>query len=301
VILHDKAEPDSSSDRRPGDSAASRGQPEGLLARPPSLSVERRGNIADRRGHMVDRRGRTDRRSLFADRRVALEARFRAPADTQLQTMLVACQETERRRIAADLHDSIGSSLCTARFKLEDAIGQIREQAPHVPLALLTEISADIGRTMEEVRRIAMDLRPSILDDLGIVATLGWLTRELGDSHKNIRVVKQVDVREQDVPRGLKTTIFRILQEALNNAIKHSEAGHLFVTLRQDAEELRLVIEDNGKGFDLSEARTRATISPCFGITSMHQRATSSGGSLAIRSSPGAGTTVCSSWPRVPR
>jgi len=275
VILHDNAKPDS--------------------------SVDRRGSIADRRGPMIDRRGRQDRRGLFADRRVAVEARFRESADTQVQTLLVACQEAERRRIAADLHDSIGSSLCTARFKLEDAVGQLQELAPHVPLALLTEIASDIGRTMEDVRRIAMDLRPSILDDLGIVATIGWLTREFENSHKNVRVVKQVDVQEQDVPKSLKTTIFRILQEALNNAIKHSGAGQLSVRLHRDAEELRLVIADNGKGFSLSEARMRAHLGPSFGIASMHQRASSSGGSLAIRSSPGAGTTVCSSWPRVPR
>jgi signal transduction histidine kinase len=280
---------------RPGDGKLVGGGAEKRETGQPGIAVERRTNFADRRRHMPDRRG------FFADRRQALEARFRMPADTQLQTLLVGCQETERRRIAADLHDSIGSSLSTARLKLDDAVRRIREQAPHAPLALLTEITSDIARTMEEVRRIAMDLRPSILDDLGIIATIGWLTRELAATHARVRVAKQIDVRETDVPQTLRTTIFRILQEALNNAIKHSGAGQILVRLHQDAEELRLVVEDDGKGFDLAEVRARASISACFGIANMHQRAASTGGSLAIRTSPGAGTTVCTAWPRVTR
>lgn len=152
-------------------------------------------------------------------------------------------------------------------------------------------------RTMEEVRRIAMNLRPSMLDDLGVVATIGWFVRELEGCHQSVRVVKQISAQEKDIPNSLKTTVFRILQEALNNTIKHSSADLIRITLSQDADDIQLIVEDNGKGFDMSEGCEKNNFNLRFGIASMRQRVKSSGGSLVIKSAQGAGTRVFAAWP----
>lgn len=261
--------------------------------------IERRGDVADRRSPLDDRRGRVfDRRGHFADRRRATEARYRAPLDSQLQENLSAWQDANRRRIAADLHDSIGSSLCTIRLKLLDAVGRLPEDAAQDSVGSLTEIVSDVSRAMEEVRRIAMDLRPAILDDLGIVATIGWLARDLQGSQKKIQVEKRIEVEEGRIPDALKTAIFRIVQEGLNNIFSHSGARLARVTLRQDEAELRLTIEDDGKGFTMSSVLEGIDTGRHHGVANMRQRANGSGGVLTIKSAPGAGTVVGCAWPR---
>lgn len=263
---------------------------------------ERRGNIVDRRDRLPDRRGRVvDRRGLFADRRQATEALYRAPLDADGQTQLTAWQECERQRIAADLHDSIGSSLCTIRLKLQEVVAQLRENASPAPIEALTDIVSNVGRSMDELRRIAMDLRPSVLDDLGIVATIGWLSREIEGSQPGIRVEKHIAVREEDVPAPLKTPIFRILQEGLNNALKHSGARLLRVRLGRDETELQLTIEDDGRGFEMWKVLQGLDISQHFGIANMRYRANSSGGKLSIKAAPNAGTVVTCTWPSTTR
>jgi len=265
----------------------------------PEMPGDRRGSVVDRRTRFADRRQRSvDRRGIFTDRRGATEVRYRAPPDTQMQAQLTAWQERERRRIAADLHDSIGSSLCTIRLKLQEAIGQLQQDASQA--APLKTIVSDVVRTMDELRRIAMDLRPSILDDLGIVATISWLSRELEGSQKGLRVERQIDVREQDIPGPLKTPIFRILQESFNNTLKHGGARLVRVSLRQDGAELRLTIEDDGAGFEMTKVLQNQDFSQHVGIANMRQRANSSGGMLTIRSTPGAGVMVSCAWPNSP-
>lgn len=261
--------------------------------------IERRGEVADRRSPRDDRRGRVfDRRGHFADRRRATEARYRAPLDSQLQEQLSAWQDTNRRRIAADLHDSIGSSLCTIRLKLLDAVGRLSEQPAQASAASLTEVVSDVSRAMDEVRRIAMDLRPAILDDLGIVATIGWLTRDLQESQKEIRIEKRIQVEEGRIPDSLKTAIFRIAQEGLNNVFRHSGARLARVTLREDDGELRLTIEDDGTGFAMSSVLEGIDTGRHRGVANMRHRANGSGGVLTIKSAPGAGTVVGCAWPR---
>ncbi len=245
--------------------------------------------------------GRGERLRVIADARASIEARNLEFASLQLQEQLQACQECERTRIAADLHDSIGSSLSAIKFGLEDAIKQIQVEAPQVTVEPLIKIASELRTSIEEVRRIAMNLRPSILDDLGIVATIGWFCRELEGCYQNIRVVKQVSARETDIPNSLKTTIFRILQEATNNTLKHGGANLVRITLSREEGEIRLGVEDNGKGFDIMEVRTKNDYSRQFGVASMRQRVKCSGGSLVIKSSPGAGTLVLAAWPSAAR
>jgi signal transduction histidine kinase len=140
-----------------------------------------------------------------------------------------------------------------------------------------------------------MALRPTTLDDLGLLATIAWFTREFQITYPHMEVDRLVEVEEFEVPESLKTNIFRILQEAMNNAAKYSEASRITVVLRQVLGDLQLMVGDNGVGFNPSETRRHA-LGGGFGLASMRERAELFGGSLILTSSPGEGTMVIARW-----
>jgi PAS domain S-box-containing protein len=213
------------------------------------------------------------------------EARLR-----HLSTELLTVQENERKRIARELHDGIGQTLAAIKFGLESKLGQMRKGAAPPGVSIESIISlAQNG--IEESRRIQMDLRPSILDDLGILATLSWFTREFQKVYSHISIEKGIDIQENEVPDSLKIALFRVMQEAMNNIAKHSKADRVRLSLRKIEGRIELSIEDNGVGFDLENYRKG------LGLTSMRERTELSGGSFAIESSPGKGTTIKASWP----
>ncbi|HKC48156.1 MAG TPA: sensor histidine kinase [Gemmatimonadales bacterium] len=230
------------------------------------------------------------------DRRVAIRDRRtedQAITSAHLQAELQACQEREKARIAADLHDSIGSSLSAIKVGLEYAIKRAGAATPRSDAVAFKKLLSQLQATIREVHRIAIGLRPPILDDLGIVATVEWFCRELEGSYHNVGVLKRIGVRESEIPDFLKTTIFRILQEGVNNTLKHSGADLIYITLSKEADEIQLSIMDNGEGFDISKVQSSFQ----FGIASMRQRAKYSGGTLVITTAPGAGTQVFAAWP----
>jgi signal transduction histidine kinase len=147
-----------------------------------------------------------------------------------------------------------------------------------------------IKESIEEVRRIQMDLRPSTLDDLGILATIGWFTREFQKIYSHIFIEKQTDIQEDEVSPPLKTVIYRVMQEALNNIAKHSKADLVRLSLRKIENRIELMIEDNGIGFDLESSRKG------LGLSSMRERAELSGGMFFIESTVGKGTLIRASW-----
>ena len=213
------------------------------------------------------------------------EARLR-----HLSTELLTVQENERKRIARELHDGIGQTLAAIKFGLESKLGQMRKGAAPPGVSIESIISlAQNG--IEESRRIQMDLRPSILDDLGILATLSWFTREFQKVYSHISIEKGIDIQENEVPDSLKIALFRVMQEAMNNIAKHSKADRVRLSLRKIEDRIELSIEDNGVGFDLENYRKG------LGLTSMRERTELSGGSFAIESTPGKGTVIKASWP----
>ena len=142
-----------------------------------------------------------------------------------------------------------------------------------------------------------MDLRPSILDDLGILATISWLRREFEATYSAIHIEKQTDIREEEVHESLKMLIYRILQEALNNISKHSQAERVHLIFRKTNGEIELSVQDNGQGFDLQEALSVERSRRGMGLSSMRERAEHSGGSFSIESAKGEGTRIRVSWP----
>jgi signal transduction histidine kinase len=135
------------------------------------------------------------------------------------------------------------------------------------------------------------DLRPSMLDDLGLLTTIGWLCRKFGEAHSDIRIDRNINIEEREVPASLKLVIFRILQEALNNVAKHSKASLVRLCLNKVGKGIELTISDNGRGFDVGETPRNG-----LGIVSMRERAELSNGSFAIESVEGKGTTVRVTW-----
>ena len=214
-----------------------------------------------------------------------------------LSGQLLSVEENERKRIASEIHDSIGQALSAIKFALENTIVKLRPHAAKIDISALNSIVPLAQKTIEEVRRIVMDLRPSILDDLGILATINWFCREFESIYAYISIQKEIYVQEQDIPIRLKTGIYRILQEALNNVTKHSEANKVKLGLRLKDRRIELCIEDNGKGFDVDSMIALQSERLGVGLASIRERAELSGGTHAIASHMGSGTRISVWWP----
>jgi len=213
-----------------------------------------------------------------------------------LSMELLNAQEKERKMIAGEIHDSIGSSLSAIKFKVESALTEVADKSPETTTALKSVIPIVQG-AIEEARRIQMNLRPSMLDDLGILATLRWFCRQFESTYSRIRISQSIEIEEHEVPGSLRTVIFRVLQEGLNNIAKHSVAPMALLSLRKTDQAIELVIQDNGQGFDLSKAQAPGGSTQGLGLSSMRERTELSGGSFVIESTQGKGTMIRVSWP----
>ncbi len=213
-----------------------------------------------------------------------------------LSMALLNAQERERKMVAGEIHDSIGASLAAIKFKAENALAEVADKSPETTTVLQSLIPIVHG-AIEEARRIQMSLRPSILDDLGILMTINWFCRQFESTYSNIHIRKEIDIEEHEVPDPLKIVIYRVMQEALNNIAKHSKAPVVSLFLRKTGQAIELVIRDSGQGFDLSEAQSRVGAGRGLGLDSMRERTELSGGSFSIESNKGEGTSIRASWP----
>ena len=213
-----------------------------------------------------------------------------------LSSQLLTAQENERKRIALELHDGIGQSLSALKFGVENSLKQMDKGTARPIIKPLEAVIPIIQESIEEVRKIAMDLRPATLDDLGILATIAWFCREFQTIYSEIRIEKQINIEENEVPDPFKTVIYRVLQEALNNVAKHSKANLVNISLKSIDGTIELVIEDNGLGFDLEDALSVESSTRGLGLSSMKERTELSGGSFAIESVKGSGTIIRGIW-----
>jgi PAS domain S-box-containing protein len=213
-----------------------------------------------------------------------------------LSTRLLSAQEEERKRIAGELHDTIGACLSGIKFKVENSLLKMGKTQNHMTESLKTILPV-IQEGVEECRRIQMDLRPSMLDDLGLLPTLSWFCRRFQTIYSGIRIEQEIDIKEGDVPPPLKIVAFRVTQEAMNNSAKHSKANILRLSLRKISGRIQLVLEDNGRGFDLEKVLGSESKRRGLGLTSMRERTELSGGSFDIESGEGKGTIIRAWWP----
>jgi PAS domain S-box-containing protein len=204
-------------------------------------------------------------------------------------SQILTAHETERRKIAAELHDGIGSSLAGIKFRIERIVRDMEQG--HYSAQSLKDLSSNVAQSIGEVRQIMADLRPSILDDFGIIPALGWFCREYKKTYSHINVEEQLGISDDEVPDSLKTMVYRISQEAMNNIAKHSKASQVKLSLLKTGGGIELTIEDNGCGFQVKE------IAKGVGLSTMRERAELSGGALDVQSIEGKGTIIRASWP----
>jgi len=218
---------------------------------------------------------------------------------------LITAQETERKRIACELHDSIGQSLGATKFKVEELLARKIDALGADERGHIIDIVDKIKAVIDEVRHIAMDLRPAMLDDLGVVATLKWFCREFEKTYSGISVNQVVNVMESDISHEMKVVIFRIVQEAMNNVVKHANATQIELELYRSVSGLKLCVSDNGRGFNhafMFDMKTgscglnRGSVSCGFGLNSMCERAESTNGCFSVESIPEGGTSVRVVW-----
>lgn len=214
----------------------------------------------------------------------------------ELSARLLSAQEEERKRVAGDIHDTIGSSLVGIKFKVEKALLEIEKDPRTAGLSLNTVIPM-IQESIEECRRIQQDLRPSSIDYLGFLPTLSWFCRRFQTIYSTIQIEQEIGVEEAEIPDPLKIVLFRIAQEAMNNIAKHSRADLVRLGLRKIDDRMEFIFEDNGCGFDPARVLPPENSKQGLGITSMQERAELSGGSFIVESAEGKGTTVCARWP----
>jgi len=200
-----------------------------------------------------------------------------------LSAQLLEAQERERKRVARELHDGLGQTLSAMKFRIENTIGELDAEEQAESAAALKNLVSMAQRAVEEVRRISKNLWPSILDDLGLLPTISWFCREFGEMHPHVHIEREMAVEEDSVPDALKITIYRILQEAMNNVARHSRATHL-------------TIRDNGVGFDTDPTEPQERLDRGLGLASMKERTELSSGKFSIESRPGFGTTILASW-----
>jgi signal transduction histidine kinase len=214
-----------------------------------------------------------------------------------LSEQLMKAQEVERKRIAQDLHDAVGQSLSAIKYSLERALQMLATPQLGNALPVLNKTVEHVQRTIDEVRTISENLRPALLDGLGAVSAIRWLCREWSEVFCGIEVEINLHVTDADIEEPLGTTLFRTVQESLNNVAQHSQATRVSVSVCRESEILRADIADNGSGFDPdSDALRRG-----HGLRGIRERAATSGGDFLLTSYPGGGTQLTVCWPIAPR
>jgi signal transduction histidine kinase len=214
----------------------------------------------------------------------------------ELSRKILDAQENERKLVAQEIHDSIGGSLAAIKFALEEKLESMG-QNPSPDGISLEKIISHVDDAISESRRISANLRPSLLDDLGLLATLSWFCREFEKLYPDIQIEKQLDVEEDEIPEVLKVVIYRVLQEAMNNVAKHSNAKRVQLHLVKRNDRIELDVADNGCGFDPEKKISEKFTVGGFGLQGMRDRTMLCDGKFEIASEKGRGTTVHISLP----
>jgi two-component system sensor histidine kinase DegS len=226
---------------------------------------------------------------------VLLHARIRASlASLQEERMAVlreqfaqvtAAQEEERQRIARELHDGVGPDLASLNIRLL-TVRKLLQREGHPVAGEIEELAEQVQASIRDIRRLIHDLRPVALDELGLAPALREHLARCRQEH-DLAIEFVADVGER-LPAAVESALFRIVQEAVNNVLRHAQAQHVSVTLTRDAEQVKLRVADDGQGFDTQIPRTGRHV----GLWSMRERVEQLGGQFEVQSVPGQGTTV---------
>jgi len=229
----------------------------------------------------------------LANRALLAEVIQRRRAEEQLRALthrVVQVQEIERGRVATELHDNLTQPFCAVLVRWQTLANKLpaRDTAAR---AELTKLSDLLAQNIEELQRIGRNLRPSVLEHLGLVPVLRSDSAEFAERTGVAVKVTCVELTMR-LPFEAELAFYRILQEALKNVEQHARARHVTVDLEEQGARLRLVIQDDGLGFDPDQPPTRRAAERGFGLLSLRERAVSVGGSVSVESAPGKGTTI---------
>jgi signal transduction histidine kinase len=227
--------------------------------------------------------------------RLNAQLREREASRRELLRKLISAQENERKRIARELHDDTTQSLAVLVMGLEAAAAAVRSGAG---TPRFDEVKALAVRTLEDVHRIIRDLRPSVLDDLGLYSAVRWYA-ESTFTPRGVAVRCEISAPRRRLPPEVETALFRVCQEALNNVARHAQAEKVLVQLEQQGETLRIEIEDDGRGFDPAPSAASGG-RPHFGLMGIRERVEILGGKLQVDSAPGQGTRLSIEVPLPP-
>ncbi len=224
------------------------------------------------------------------------ELKDRDARRAELVRKLLSAQEDERRRIARELHDET----CQTVAALAVGLDTVRRAAtPEEASTKLEDARALVSRTLDGLHRVIFDLRPSVLDDLGLVSAVRWwVSRHLTPTGITARL--EVEDLDERLPSTVEIPVFRAVQEALTNALRHSGAKTVLIQMSREGGTLSVDVEDDGRGFNPADVATPSETGQGLGLLGMRERIEILGGTLTIDSSPGAGTHVAFTIP-VPR
>ncbi|MBI4286480.1 MAG: HAMP domain-containing protein [Chloroflexi bacterium] len=228
-----------------------------------------------------------------AERTRQLEASYREietkeAARRELLRKILTAQEEERKRIARELHDETTQSLIALVMRLE-TLNAVAVEATRKTGNRLADIKALAVKTLDNVHKTIFDLRPSVLDDLGLLSALRWYAENRLPA-AGIRVHVEVPHEERKLPAELEIALFRIVQEAITNIIKHAEARNAMLNVEFVNSAIRIEVEDDGKGFDVKSVSPQVDRTRGLGLLGMEERVTLLGGKFEIESQPGSGT-----------
>jgi signal transduction histidine kinase len=226
-------------------------------------------------------------------RMLKLERQSQA-AESELRLLsgqLRTAQEEERKHLSRELHDQVGQMLTGLRMELA-GIARVLADSESEISSRIARAKGTVEQTLRIVRNIAMLLRPSMLDDLGLSPALAWLVKEMSRS-SGIDIQSSIDSTVDSLPETQRTCIYRLVQEALTNAVRHSGARHAEVVIQARAGSVVGSVNDDGKGFDLASHKRRG-----LGLLGMEERVRELGGTIRVTSQPGHGTRVELRLPR---
>jgi signal transduction histidine kinase len=252
--------------------------------------------MVDQRTHELAMTVESLQQEVYEHKHTAEALRESQQALRALTLKVVDTQENERRLVAKELHDSIGASLAAIKYAVEGRLLSMHEAPPEDTISL-EKVVEHLNGTIREVRRISANLRPAMIDDLGLLSTIEWYCRHSTELYADTEVEAHLDIDEYEVPQSSKIVIYRVLQEAVNNALKHGKAETVRVWMTKPSNQIRLCVEDDGCGFDPQLVQKDPSALSGFGLEGMRDRAAMAGGRLSIDSSPGEGTTVCLELP----
>lgn len=223
------------------------------------------------------------------------EARIQASEEREslrgeLFRRVVAAQESERQRIARDLHDETGQSLTAIGMGLRGLSTLIRGGQGEQVISVLRHLESLVNSALTELQRVISDLRPSHLDDLGLPATLRWYCN-MAQERSGVSIRVTARGAERELPPPTKIALFRIAQEAVNNALKHAAPKNINVTIDFELSQVRLAVQDDGSGFD-TNLQKRPGRRASLGLIGMQERASLLHGKFALNSLPGRGTLI---------